>query len=99
MHVVSRKALLEFASVHSDAFEPLDRWYRITKRADWAHFPEVRADFPAADTYRTLTIFDIKGNDYRLIAEINYRRGTVFVREILTHKNYDRGAWKARWVP
>ena len=98
MHIISRKAILDFAKARPDSQEPLDRWYRKAKLSLWSDFADLKQDFPTADTYRTLTIFDIKGNAYRLIAEVNYPRGKVFIREILTHQEYDRGSWKARWA-
>lgn len=97
MHVIARKALLDFSADHSDAYEPLDRWFRRTKSAGWLDFADLKQDFPSVDVYKNLTIFDIRGNDYRLIAEVNYLRGKVFIREVLTHKEYDRDAWKTRW--
>ncbi len=70
MHVISRKPLIAFGVDHVDAFEPLDRWYRIAKRATWVNFAAVKADFPTADLAGKSTIFNIGGNKYRLITEI-----------------------------
>ena len=50
--------------------------------------------FPQTDRYKRFVIFDIGGNKYRLIAEINYTRGKVFIRHMRTHAEYDRGDWK-----
>jgi mRNA interferase HigB len=94
MHIISRKKLLLFSGIHSDAAAPLDTWYRATKQAQWKSMAELKQVFPAADLVGRYTVFNIKGNHYRLIAEINYRSGTVFVREILTHSEYDKGEWK-----
>ncbi len=55
---------------------------------------EVRLTFPTADAVGRFTIFNIKGNAYRLITEINYRTGRIFLRHLLTHAEYDKGAWK-----
>jgi len=55
---------------------------------------EVRLTFPTADAVGRFTIFNIKGNAYRLITEINYRTGRIFLRHLLTHADYDKGAWK-----
>jgi len=70
-------------------------WYRITKRAEWQNLAEVRRDFRHADVVGRRTVFNIKGNDYRLIARVNYHRRRVFILHILTHEAYMRGAWKA----
>jgi len=55
---------------------------------------EVRLTFPTADAVGRFTIFNIKGNAYRLITEINYRTGRIFLRHLLTHAEYEKGAWK-----
>ncbi len=55
---------------------------------------EVRRELPTADAVKEFTVFNIKGNAYRLITEINYRTGRIFVRHVLTHAEYSKGAWK-----
>jgi mRNA interferase HigB len=94
MHIISRKRLLEFAKIHADSETPLDIWYRIAKAAEWQNLVELREAYPSADLVGIYTVFNIKGNHYRLIGEINYRSGTIFVREILTHAEYDKDEWK-----
>ncbi len=94
MHVISRKRLLEAAETHADIGAPLDIWYRIAKKAVWKNLMEVRRELPTADAVKELTVFNIKGNAYRLITEINYRTGRIFVRHVLTHAEYSKGAWK-----
>jgi mRNA interferase HigB len=94
VHVVSYKAIRIFCARYPQAKEALDRWYRIAKRATWTTFAEVKQTFGAADFVAPYVVFDIGGNKYRLIAEINFRRKVLFVRHVLTHKEYDREAWK-----
>jgi len=94
MHVISRKRLKEAAEKYSDLETPLDVWYRIAKRAQWTSLAQVRDVWPSADSVGRYTVFNIKGNAYRLVAEISYPSGRVFVRHILTHGEYDRGRWK-----
>jgi mRNA interferase HigB len=55
---------------------------------------DVRRTFSSADAVSKWTVFNIKGNQYRLIAEINYLSGRLYVRHVLTHSEYDRGGWK-----
>jgi mRNA interferase HigB len=90
LRVISRKRLLEFARKSPDAAEPLDNWYRRTKRAKWKNLAEVRADYPHADAVGACTVFNIKGNKYRLIAKIFYKDQIVLIRFILTHREYDK---------
>ncbi|MGC2112098.1 MAG: type II toxin-antitoxin system HigB family toxin, partial [Candidatus Korobacteraceae bacterium] len=91
MHVISRKKLLEAAARHGDLTVPLDVWYRIAEKAEWKSLDEVRRTFPSADVVGKYTVFNIKGNLCRLIVEINYRNGRVFIRHMLTHAAYDKG--------
>jgi mRNA interferase HigB len=94
MHVVSHKAIRRFCERHIEARIPLDHWYRVAKRATWASFAEVRESFKTADFVSPFVIFDVGGNKYRLIAEINFRRRVLFIRGIMTHKEYSKGTWK-----
>ena len=93
MHVISRKKLLEAAERHRDLAGPLDVWYRIAKKAEWRNLVDVKRVFPTADAAGRFTIFNIKGNAYRLVAEINYRTQEIFLRHVLTHAEYSKGNW------
>ncbi len=94
LHIISRKKLLEAARKHGDLGEPLNVWYRVAKKAEWRNLTEVRRVFPTADAVGKFTVFNIKGNAYRLVAEINYRTGRIFFRHVLTHAQYSKGEWK-----
>ena len=94
MRVISKPAILRFAERHPDALVPLMNWYRITKRADWGSLADVRSDFAHADIVGRRTVFNIHGNDYRLIARVNYKTKRVFILHILTHVEYSKGDWK-----
>jgi mRNA interferase HigB len=95
VHVISRKKLLEAVLVHADLSAPLDAWYRIAKKAEWKSLQDVRRTLPSADAVGTFTVFNIKGNAFRLIAEINYATGRLYIRHVLTHAAYDKGGWKS----
>ena len=94
MHVVSYKAIRLFCARYPDAKAPLDRWYRVAKRAIWANFSEVRQSFNSAGFVAPHVVFDIGGNKYRLMAEINFGKKALFIRYFMTHKEYEKGAWK-----
>ena len=94
MHVISRKRLKEASARHADLEGPLDAWFRIVKTASWKSLPDVRRTFSSADAVGKWTVFNIKGNAYRLITEINYRTGRIFLRQVLTHAEYTKGGWK-----
>jgi mRNA interferase HigB len=94
VHVISRKKLKEATLRHPDVETALDAWFRIAKRALWQSLADVRETFATADCVQKWTIFNIKGNTYRLITEINYRFRRISVRHVLTHADYDREKWK-----
>jgi len=94
VHVISRKRLLEATNRHGDLSAPSDIWYRVAKRAEWSSLDEVRRTFPTADAVGKYTVFNIKGNSYRVIVEINYRSRRIFIRYVLSHAEYDKGGWK-----
>lgn len=94
MHIISRKKILEVGVRHADLAGPLDSWYRIAKKATWKTLIETREAFPTADSVGTFTVFNIKGNEYRLIAEVFYASQTILIRAVLTHAEYDKGKWK-----
>jgi mRNA interferase HigB len=94
VRVIGKPAIVEFSEKHRDALVPLMNWYRIAKRADWNSLAEVRSDFAHADVVGRRTVFNIHGNDYRLIARVNYRTKRVFILHILTHVEYGKGGWK-----
>lgn len=96
MHIVTRKRLLEFAQKHSDCSSALESWYRIVKRTDFNSFNELRQTFPSADNAGNLTVFNIGGNKVRLITAIHYNTHRIYIRYILTHKEYDRGTWREK---
>jgi mRNA interferase HigB len=89
MHVISHRRLVLFGADHADAVVPLDRWYRIAKKATWANFAEIRADFGSADQVGVFTIFNIAGNKFRLVAEIFHADQVLLIRGVYTHKDYD----------
>ena len=92
MRIVKRKVLQEFGEDHAQARAPLEQWYRQVKAGDWHTTADVGRVFGTAVDFvaNNRAVFDIKGNDYRLIAEINYRRQIVFIRFLGTHAEYDR---------
>jgi mRNA interferase HigB len=93
MHVISKKKLREFWTTHPKSKSALQSWYQVARHAKWRNFHDVRQSFRTADQVGHMTVFDIGGNKYRLIAAIHFNRGRVFVRHVLTHSEYDEGQW------
>ncbi len=99
MRTISLKPLRDFWERHPDAERPLRLWYKTVVCARWDNLQDVRQDYPHADGIRTtdggtLTVFNIGGNKYRLVARIRYDYGLVNVRAVLTHAEYNSGRWK-----
>jgi mRNA interferase HigB len=94
VHVISKKLLQEFWTTHADAKDALDAWHSVAKRAEWHNLEEVRQTYPSADAVDRWTVFNIRGNHYRLITTIHYNRQKIYIRHVLTHQEYSRGTWK-----
>jgi len=94
MRIFSKPILRDFWDKHPNSKSALENWYDITKHAQWGNFAGMRTDFPSVDKVGILYVFNIGGNKYRLIAAVHFNTQRVFVRHILTHREYDRGHWK-----
>ena len=94
VHIISRKALKEFWAEHLDSKTALLRWYKIVDASGFDDFASLRLAFPNADKVGRSVVFNIGGNKYRLIAVIHFNRQKVYIRHVLTHKQYDKGDWK-----
>ena len=94
MHVITRKRLNEFAEKHPEAVSSLAHWYRLMRKNGFTNFVMLRETFPHADQVGKFTVFNIGGNKARLIAAVHYNRNKIYIRHVLTHKEYDAGKWK-----
>ena len=94
MRIITRKRLLDFAEKHQNTSAALNAWYRIVKQSKITGFSKLREIFPSADKIDNLTVFNIGGNKIRLIAAIHYNTQCLFIRYVLTHKEYDKEKWK-----
>lgn len=94
MKLISNKALREFAAIHPDADEPLQAWRRLVERGTFQSFAELRATFASVDKVGDRYVFNIGGNKYRLIVSMVFSVQTVWVKAVLKHADYDKGAWK-----
>jgi mRNA interferase HigB len=96
MRIIDKKALASFYRIHADGRKPLLSWYDIVKRASFQNLQEVRQAFGSAEAVGKVTVFDIKGNDYRLITAMHYNTQVVFIREVMTHADYSKNEWQKR---
>lgn len=94
MKLISNKALREFAAEHADADSPLRAFRQKVEKGEFSSFAALRAAFPGVDKVGDLFVFNIGGNKYRLIASVAFSVQTLWVKAVLTHNEYDKGAWK-----
>lgn len=91
MHVIAGKTLRQFWERYPDSQEALREWHRRAEAANWSSPQQVKIDFPGASIIgNDRVVFNVKGNNYRLVAHIRYRYSRVYVRFIGTHTQYDR---------
>ena len=91
MVVLSKKTINDFALIEPNALEALMNWYKETQLADWTNFSEIKRSFNSVDAVgNDRYVFNIKGNQYRLISIIHFDVRTVYIAFIGTHKQYDK---------
>jgi mRNA interferase HigB len=95
MRIISNSALRAFAALHPQANEPLQGWRRVIEKNQFDHWAELKSAFNTIDKVGELTVFDIGGNKYRLIAYIRFEKKILYIKAVLTHQDYDKGAWKS----
>ena len=90
MKLISNKALREFAARHPDAAQPLQDFRHLVEHGTFTSFAQLKATFASVDKVGERYVFNIGGNKYRLVVEIQYRAGIAWVKFIGTHAQYDR---------
>ena len=73
---------------------PLRTWYSVCKNTRFKNFAELKRAFGTVDKVGKFYVFDIGGNKWRIVAVVHFSTGKIYVREVLTHKEYDRDLWK-----
>ena len=99
MWIIKPATIREIARDNPQAETALVRWLRIARTARWEHLADVRAVFRAADEVkvssgRSVVVFNIGGNKYRLIAAIHYNTGKLYVLGFMSHREYSLDRWK-----
>ncbi|MBU6452702.1 MAG: type II toxin-antitoxin system HigB family toxin [Cyanobacteria bacterium REEB67] len=93
MQVIHWGRARQFFQRHKAAEAPLKQWKTAVQAAEWKNFPDVRRTFNTADWVDGKIVFDIKGNDYRLVTIAQFENGKLHIRHVLTHEEYDEGDW------
>ena len=102
MRLVGQEVLDKFKRKHADARAWVDAWAKTVQTAMWDSIDDVQLDYPHADgvplnSGNVVTVFNCKGNAYRLLSYVLYAIGTVQVLEILPHAEYSKERWKQRY--
>jgi mRNA interferase HigB len=102
MRLIGQDVLTKAIRKHSDAKKWLQAWSETVEEAAWQNLGDVRQDYPSADGVSlksrvVVTVFNVKGNEYRLLTNVNYQAQIVLVLEFLTHGEYQKDHWKGRY--
>ena len=91
MRIIAVSTLRKFWERHNDAEQPLKSWYQEATDTCWSGPSDIKLRYPSADILPdNRVVFNIKGNNYRLIVKIHYNTGIVFIRFVGTHAEYDK---------
>jgi len=91
MRVISFAAIRDFIAVHADAEQPLKDWYKAVSKAYWRNFADIKQTFNTVDYVgNDRYVFDIKGNNYRIVAIVLFINQKVYIRFVGTHEEYER---------
>jgi mRNA interferase HigB len=94
MHLISFGKLKEAASIYPDVADIVRNFARKVEISDWQNLIDVQADYKSAEAVGNFTVFNIKGNRYRLILSIDYDAQIAYFKYFLTHADYDKEQWK-----
>jgi mRNA interferase HigB len=101
MHVIAGRTIWEYGDIHTDARKPLLAWLCTVEKSPWWSIDDIRVVYPKTDSVKVKSgknvyVFNIKGNNYRLVVAIHFNRQKVFVLRFMSHPEYDRQAWKVQ---
>jgi mRNA interferase HigB len=97
VNVISKSGLKKIIAKHPQSEPEFMRWYRTTKASRWNSLEDVRTSYASADKVGDVLVFDIPHNQLRLITATFFRSQRVYVKALLTHKEYDRKEWM-KWA-
>lgn len=94
MRIIGTTKLDEFARKHAGARKSLATWEKVVSAAEWKNSEEMKRTFNSVDYAVPKTIFNIAGNNFRLIALVDFHKQLVQVTDVMTHADYGKGKWK-----
>lgn len=91
MRIISKSTLVEFYTKEPQSKSALEEWYEKTRRAEWSCYADMKQSFNSVDAVGNQHyVFNIKGNNYRLVVVIQFTPKTVYIRFVGSHRDYDR---------
>jgi mRNA interferase HigB len=98
VNVISKRGLRQMLRRKSlDVSEEVASWFKTAMAARWDNIQDIRQVFPDVDQVGQVLVFNIRHNRYRLIVTVFYPSRTIYMKALLTHREYDRKEWK-KWA-
>ena len=98
MRIIAKPILINYWEEHRQEKSSLERWYNVVRKANWEKPDDIKKTFNSVDPYtknnRLYHIFDVGGNNTRVIVNIHFKSKIVFIQLVLTHNEYDQDRWK-----
>lgn len=98
MRLIARSTLIAYWEKHRQDKSSLENWYKVVENAVWTRPDDIKKTFNSVDSYRQnhrlYHIFDVGGNNTRVIANIHFNTKIVYIRYVLTHDEYSKNKWK-----
>ena len=96
MRVISKRPIREFWECHPESKPALEEWFHKVSQFTVTSFSDLRKIFNSADYDDGYTLFDVGGNKYRIATVIHYDKQRLYVRQVMTHAEYDRNNWRKK---
>ncbi len=91
MRIIAKRTLRDFWTKHTDSEQQLKAWYRETEKTEWGNINDLKKDYPSASILQeNRIVFNIRGNNYRLIVKFSIEYQICWIRFIGTHADYDK---------
>ena len=94
MRVISKRPIREFCGLHPESKPAMEDWFSKMEQLTVASFPELRKSFNSVDYVDGYTLFNVGGNKYRIATVIHYDKKRLYIRQVMTHAEYDRNQWR-----
>ncbi len=97
MNVISKPGLMKLLKQHPQDDAQLIDWFKVARAADWKSLADVRRNYPSADPIGAALVFDVLHNNLRLITVVSWRSKRIYIKSLMTHKEYMRKEWM-KWA-